>query len=229
MIRVLIVGERQQYCRRLKIELQKEATFTVVGCAPTLEQALHEAQYADVVLVDAASDPEKAVEMIQKITAEHDEVRVLATGVEEGAGEILTYLEAGAAGYVAQNDSREQLLQKMGAAGRNEAIVAPDVAAQLMSRFAELTNTQATLQGPSAAQMRHFDELTPREWEVLGLVAEGLSNQAIADQLCIACGTVKNHVHRILKKLSASNRHEAAAAYLWKLKREPSTKRSSRP
>ena len=122
MIHILIVGERQQDCQRLKRELQQAEEMSVVGSASTLDQALHQAQYADVVLVHAAAETEKTVAMVQRLVLEHEAIRVLATGVEEGAGEILTYLEAGAAGYIARDDSREKLLQKVGAAGRNEAV-----------------------------------------------------------------------------------------------------------
>ena len=74
----------------------------------------------------------------------------------------------------------------------------------------------------STQQMRRFNELTQREQEVLGLLGSGMSNQEIAERLYIEHGTVKNHVHRILKKLNATNRHEAAAAYMLRLKHEGS-------
>lgn len=224
MIRIMTVDDGGEYDRRLRSELQKEDDMIVVGRASTYDRALHQASFADVVLIDATSNREKAVELIRGMRAEHPEVNVLVIGAGKRAQDILAFVEAGAVGYISTEDTAEQLLQKVRAAGNNETIVPPQVAAQLMSRLAELSHTHGGLQGTTGGHMRHFEELTPREWEVLGLVADGMSNQEIANQLYIARGTVKNHVHHILQKLSASNRHEAAAAYLWKLKHENSSR-----
>jgi DNA-binding NarL/FixJ family response regulator len=89
-----------------------------------------------------------------------------------------------------------------------------------MMRLAELTSLRAETGASVDIRERCFDALTSREEEVLGLLGEGMTNQEIADRLFIEHGTVKNHVHRILKKLNAANRHEAAAAHVLRLKRQ---------
>jgi DNA-binding NarL/FixJ family response regulator len=125
-------------------------------------------------------------------------------------------VEAGAAGYVLQEDSVEKLLQKIRAAYNGEALVSPRIAARLMARLAELANMHTTIGVYPSETMHRFAELTPLEREVLHLMSQGYSNQGIADRLIIECGTVKNHVHNILKKLEASNRQEAV--YMMKIR-----------
>jgi DNA-binding NarL/FixJ family response regulator len=93
------------------------------------------------------------------------------------------------------------------AAQRDAALVSPRIAAALMSRISELANWGPETDTGAAS----IEALTPREREVLGLVAQGLSNKEIAERLYIQTGTVKNHVHNIFKKLDVSNREEAAA------------------
>lgn len=220
MMRVLIVDKLRLFCHTLKVVLQKEPDMTVVGCATTAEEALHQAPHSDIVLVNTTFDEEATIKLIRTITSQHPEQKVLAVGVSEAADTILQYVEAGAMGYILKEDSVDNLLQKVRAANEDEAMVSPQVAAQLMSRLAELTSMRSRLWAAPEAQMRRFGDLTPREQEVLGLLGKGLSNQEIADKLFIEHGTVKNHVHRILKKLNASNRHEAAAAYMLRVKNE---------
>ena len=220
MIRVLIVDKLRLFCHTLKVVLQKEPDMTVVGCATTPEQALHQVPHADLVLVNTTIEAESTFELIHKISSQHPSVKVLVVGIAEMTDEILQYVEAGAVGYILKEDSVEKLLQKVRAAQKDEAMVSPQVAAQLMSRLAELSSIRSRLWAAPEAQMRRFRDLTPREQEVLSLLGKGMSNQEIADQLYIEHGTVKNHVHRILKKLNASNRHEAAAAYMLRLKHE---------
>jgi DNA-binding NarL/FixJ family response regulator len=219
-MRVLIVDKLRLFCHTLKVVLQKESDMTVVGCATTPEQALHQVPHSDIVLVNTTLDEESTLKLVRDISSQHSRVKVLVVGVGEDTTTILQYVEAGAVGYISKEDSVEKLLQKVRAAHQDKAVVSPTVAAQLMSRLAELTSMRSKMWAAPEAQMRRFSDLTPREQEVLSLLGKGMSNQEIADQLYIEHGTVKNHVHRILKKLNASNRHEAAAAYMLRLKHE---------
>ena len=220
MMRILIVDKLRLFCHTLKVVLQKEEDMTVVGCATTAEQALHQVVHSDLVLINTTMEAKETVPLIRQMTDEHPQVKVLVVGVAEMSEQILQYVEAGAVGYILKEDTVEKLLQKVRAADENQAVVSPQMAAQLMSRLAELTSMRSQIWATPESQMRRFNELTPREREVLGLLGKGLSNQEIADRLYIEHGTVKNHVHRILKKLNASNRHEAAAAYMLRLKHE---------
>ncbi|NIT57547.1 MAG: hypothetical protein GWN00_15355 [Aliifodinibius sp.] len=125
---------------------------------------------------------------------------------------ILQYIEAGASGYVLQNESVEDMMEKLHAAKEEKALVSPMVAASMIDRLTQLANLDMPL-----AYMENKDnmiyELTPREEEVLGLVADGCTNKEIAEELVIECGTVKNHVHNILKKLEVNSRYEAASIF----------------
>ena len=101
----------------------------------------------------------------------------------------------------------ERLLDNVRAAHQDEALISPTIAAALMNQVAELAqiSTQYTLDPQVVA------DLTAREREVLSLIGDGLTNQEIAERLFIEVGTVKNHVHNILKKLDVNSREEAAS------------------
>jgi RNA polymerase sigma factor (sigma-70 family) len=114
---------------------------------------------------------------------------------------------AGASGYVLEDVSVDNLLDHIRAAHDDQAIVSPEIAAALMNQISELAYVSAQDQLDVTA----VSELTNREREVLNLIGDGLTNQQIADRLYIEVGTVKNHVHNLLKKLEVSNREDAAA------------------
>ncbi|MCI0644148.1 MAG: response regulator transcription factor [Chloroflexi bacterium] len=213
MIRVLIVDKPRLLCQTMRAVLQKQPDMTVVSCASTVEEALAHICTCDVVLVNTTMTHEDTLSLIQDIANQAPEVKVLVVGVGEVSEIILCYVEAGAAGYVLQEDSVEDLLSKIRAAYNDEALVSPRIAATLMSRLAELATMRETLWSYPRDKVDALVELTPREREILSLLGEGLSNQGIAERLIIEYGTVKNHVHSILKKLNATNRQEAAAVY----------------
>lgn len=218
MIRVLIVDTPRLFCHTLRVVLEKESDMQVAGCASTTEEALALINSTDVILVNTTINNEDTLHLIREATANHPKVKVLVVGVSELKEVILHYVEAGAAGYVLKEDSVQQLLEKIRAAHKGEALVAPHIAARLMSRLAELANVQSRFWHTPDTKMHRFADLTPREREVLGLIGKGLSNQEIAERLVIERGTVKNHLHNILKKLNASNRKEAAAVYMINLR-----------
>ena len=133
-------------------------------------------------------------------------------GVDESPESILRYIEAGASGYILQNESVEEMVEKLQAAHEEKAIVSPSIAAALMQRVSHLANLETPL-AYMQARKSQLNELTSREEDVLHLINEGFTNQEIANKLFIECGTVKNHVHNILKKLEVTTRHEAASLF----------------
>jgi DNA-binding NarL/FixJ family response regulator len=144
-------------------------------------------------------------------------VKTLIFGLTETRGQVLRYIEAGADGYVTKDDSAEQLVDTIRAVNRGRAHISPEMAAVLMERLGSYAQLFAEIE----TRFQQEATLTPREREILNLVARGLTNPQIADELVIEVGTVKNHVHSILGKLGVSRREEAAA-YLALMKQDRS-------
>jgi DNA-binding NarL/FixJ family response regulator len=181
----------------------------VVGCATTAEELHFLLPHGNVVLLGSELEHTTAIEMLNTIRMTHPKIKVLVLGLDDNPNAIIRHIEAGAAGYILQDESVIEMVQKLHAAYEEKAIISPSVAAAMMDRLAHL----ASLDTPAAyleARETQLTELTPREEEVLALINEGCTNQEIAERLFIECGTVKNHVHKILKKLDVNNRHEAA-------------------
>lgn len=215
-MRILIVGNNSVPCQSFRDHLPGAETKIVdaVGAGEETFLYLH---YSDVVLVSSAL-PE-ALALVQEISTNYPELSVLVTGVEEETERILQYAEAGANGYLVRDEAVETMVQKIEASVRGEALVSPQVAASLMMRLASLSrNTQARSRYLSTQV--ECEDLTPRQSEVLELLREDLSNREIANRLYIQVGTVKNHVHHILRKLDVHDRYEAVAAYGRWLQRE---------
>lgn len=209
MIRVLVVHQTQLISSIIANVLDEEEDITVIAQASSTEEALDclESQPCEMVLVAATLPENGALRITEEITDSDTNTKVLVIGLPKSKNAILQYVAAGASGYVLQEVSTERLLEHIRAAYDGKAIISPDIAAALMSHINELAqiSTQTDID-PSA-----YAQLTPREREVLDLIGEDFSNQQIADKLYIEVGTVKNHVHNILKKLDVSSRHEAAA------------------
>lgn len=127
--------------------------------------------------------------------------KLVALGIPETERDVVTYAEAGVSTYLAREGSLDELGSIVTAAARGEAVSPPRIVGALVERIAKLSEIS-----------REIATLTPRERQVLRLLDEGLSNKEIAGRLCIEPATVKNHVHRILKKLNVSSRTDAVAA-----------------
>lgn len=210
MIGVLLVNRSKLICSVMAAALGSEPDIQVVGSATSIGQALDlaHAGNCDVILVRNNLPNDGALELVQAITGDELPVKVLIIGVAEREEIILRFIEAGAAGYVLSSESATELVEKIHAAHRGEALVSPEIAGALISRITELTEVRPIPE--YRYRLDQIAELTPREQEVLDLIGEGLSNQEIADRLVIEVGTVKNHVHSILQKLDASDRNDAA-------------------
>jgi DNA-binding NarL/FixJ family response regulator len=190
--------------------LEGEPDIQIVGSAISVDKVLKliRSENPDFVLVRNNLPNEGALELTQTLKDDGSAVKVLVIGVAEQEEVILRFIEAGAAGYVLSDESVTDLVEKIHAAHRGEALVSPEIAGALVSRITELTEVRPIPE--YRYRLDQVADLTPREQDVLDLVGEGLSNQEIADRLVIEVGTVKNHVHSILQKLDVSDRDEAA-------------------
>lgn len=209
MIRVLIVHPTRLVCSLFSSVLDERPNMEVVAQATTEKEARARVQDSNcnLVLVSATLDDNGALALTKKISQDYPDIKVLVVGLPESKYVILQYVMAGASGYVLQDVTVDRLLENIRAAQQDKALVSPTMAAALMDHVAELANISAR----PYLQPDAYSELTARELEVLQLIDEGLTNQQIAEELVIEVGTVKNHVHNILKKLDAASREDAAA------------------
>jgi DNA-binding NarL/FixJ family response regulator len=196
--------------------LEDEPDITVVGCASSREQALKiiREKDVDVALVSIQLSNETALELTSTIVDIAPTIKVLALGLTDNKHHVLKYVEAGAAGYILQDSSVSDLVEAVRMAQRGEAKVSTKVAAAILDRLSKMTKVFSRVDNFILEDNR----LTQRELEVLGFISQGLTNQEIASHLIVEVGTVKNHVHSIIKKLNVNNREEAAT-YLAFIKR----------
>lgn len=162
----------------------------------------------EILLLGSAAPSESALALTRAAVKYQPELKVVIVGLNDAESDSLSFIEAGAAGYILRNASREQILRTLYGVLSGEALISPAVAALLMSRIVELCDTYKTLERALPA-LPHEQSLTAREREVLALIAQGLSNSEISERLCLAQGTVKNHVHNLLSKLQVHSRAEA--------------------
>ncbi len=212
MVRIVIANNSRLACDYIRTALDQEDGFYVVGCATTSEELQFLLPFGNMVLLSPELADDCAFTVLEQIRTSHPQMKVLVMGIEDRVETILRYVEAGASGYVLHNDSVEDMVEKLKAAGEAKALVTPAIAAMIMERLSQLANQDASL-AQAEAKAGQLNELTEREQEVLDLISLGYTNQQIAEELVIVCGTVKNHVHNILKKLEARNREEAASIY----------------
>lgn len=207
--RVLLVNEIRLMCNIIAAAIEDESNIEIVGNATSAEKALAIVRHGmvDVVLVSTNLPRNGALELTNAITQMAPGTKVLALGLTESRERMLRYVEAGAVGYILPDDSLENLLETIRTAKSGQARVSPEIAATMMDRNSEFAHMFAQVE----SSMVELAGLTAREIEVLELIAQGKTNQEIAEHPVIEVGTVKNHVHSILDKLKVSSRREVAA------------------
>jgi two-component system nitrate/nitrite response regulator NarL len=152
-----------------------------------------------VALIDARMPG--SVLVVRRLRAAAPATKTIMLGVDGNEREVIGYIEAGALGYLPRGAGIDDLLTAIDRAARGESTCSPRVTAALMERVTALAERRSSV-AESA--------LTPREFEIVSLLQEGLSNKEIADRLYIELQTAKNHVHNILKKLNVQHRSEVA-------------------
>ena len=197
-IRVLIVDDHEVFGRSLSRVLADEPDIDVVGAVTTAAEALAAAGYVDVLLTDFRLEGTTGVALTRDVLERWPDVRVVVLTASHDETILADALEAGATGFVTKAESLERVVSAVRAAAVGEAIITPSLLGRLLPRLV------GRRRGPNP-------DLTPREREVLALVVQGLSNQAIAEELVLSRDTVRNHVASILGKLGAHSKLQAAA------------------
>jgi DNA-binding NarL/FixJ family response regulator len=202
--RVLIADDQSMVRRGFRMIVDAEPDLEVVAEASDGEQAVAAcARFTpDVVLMDIRMPTVDGLEATRRILASDDAPRVIILTTFDLDEYVFGALRAGASGFLLKNSPPEQLVQAVRLAAGGDALLDPGVTRRIIERFGEWG-------GPDAEPPGELDELTPREREVLELVAEGLSNAEIAERLVLAPGTVKTHVARVLSKLGLRDRVQA--------------------
>lgn len=197
-VRVLIVDDHEVLAASLALVLDDQPDMTTVGVAGTIAKAkaLVVSATPDVVLLDHRLPDGDGVAAIGELRRLRPSAEVVVLTASAADHVLVAAIEAGAAGFVSKTRSLAEVTAAVRAAASGEAVISPELLARLLPRLQR------------GRQSGHND-LTEREREVLGLLAEGLSNAAIAKQLTVSVHTVRNHIANLSAKLGAHSKLEA--------------------
>lgn len=200
-LRILIADDHPMFRRGLRTLLGTVDDFDVVGEAATGQEAVERANAVqpDLVLMDLQMPEGGGITAIRSITMASPSIRVLVVTLFEDDDSVFLALRAGARGYVLKDAREDELERAIRAVGRGEAIFSPAVATRVLTYFASAQTAPSPV----------FPNLTAREREILGLIAQGHANPSIAQQLSLSPKTVGNHVSNIFSKMQVADRAEA--------------------
>ena len=206
-MKVLIVDDHEVVRVGLRALLEKQDGLQIIGEAGTAAEAVDMALSSkpDVVLMDVRLPDESGVEACRKIRSKNPDIHVLMLSSYSNDEAIFAAIMAGASGYLLKQIDAGQLYHAIAATGRGESILDSTASKSIVERV------KAISEGATA---RGIDSLTPRETEILTLIADGLTNQEIADRVCLTEKTVRNYVSSLLLKLGMAHRTQAAIHYL---------------
>ena len=204
VIRVLIVDDDALMRAGLRGVLSSDAAIEVVGEAGDGRDAVHRARMhaPDVVLMDVRMPDLDGIAATEQILAEVPGASVVILTTFEQDDYIFGALRAGASGFLLKRTRPEELIAAIHTIAAGDSLLSPSVTSRVIERMARQP-------APDASRDARLDDLTPRELEVLALVARGRSNAEIAAALVIEESTVKTHVKRILMKLGVRDRVQA--------------------
>ena len=197
MRRVVLVDDHALFRAGVRSEL--EGRVEIVGEAGGVDEAvtLIEAVRPDVVLLDVHMPDGGGVEVVRRVGG-RDDIRFLALSVSDAPEDVIAIIRAGARGYVTKTIDAERLADAIERVAEGDAVFSPRLAGFVLDAF----------RGRGRAEATELDQLTPREQEVLRLIARGYLYKEVAHNLGISAKTVEAHVASVLRKLQLSNRHE---------------------
>ena len=193
-VRILLVDDHAVVREGLRSFLESEQTFSVVGEAADGIEAVDAflKHRPDITIMDVRLPKQSGIEATQKIVSQYPDARIIVMTTFEGDGYIHAALEAGAWAYLLKDAMRHELIAAIQTVHRGKRVLAPSVASAVAASWPRV-------------------HLTPRELEVLALIAKGMRNREIGDVLGTTEGTVKMQVKSILSKLDVTDRTEAVS------------------
>jgi two-component system, NarL family, response regulator NreC len=201
-IRLLLVDDHAIVRSGLRMLLENEADLVLVGEAGSGQQALDLADQLtpDVVIMDITLPDMSGIEVTRRLKQSHPKIAVVALTIHEDQQYFFEMLRVGASAYVPKRAAPDDLIAAIHAASRGETYIYPSLAKLLVNDFLERVGD-----GEETAAM---SGLTPREQEVLSMLAEGKTNDEIAGELVISPHTVARHRENLMGKLGLHNRSE---------------------
>jgi len=200
-IKLFLVDDHHLFLTGVRTELSE--LFPIVGTAGDVDEAITSIRQSgpDVVLVDVHMPGGGGVAVITNVLQTHPETRFLALSVSDSPEDVIAMIRAGARGYVTKSISPGELADAVKRVADGDAVFSPRLAGFVLDAFGGAI---------SAVTDPELDQLTPREQEVLRLIARGLAYKQVARKLSISIKTVETHVSSVLRKLQLSSRHELA-------------------
>lgn len=203
MIKILIVDDHDLVRLGLKTLLDRQTGFQVVGEAGSAQEAVEKAQLLapDVVIMDIRMPEMDGIAACREIKEQNPHTRVIMLTSYADDDEIFASIMAGASAYLMKQSHNEELVRAVERVSRGESLLDPAITSKVLSRIRGMVeNNQPRAQ-----------VLNEQESRILDLIARGLTNRQIAQELFLSEGTVRNYVSGILAKLRLKNRSEAAA------------------
>jgi DNA-binding NarL/FixJ family response regulator len=200
-IRVLVADDHTLFLEGVVALLNSIPEIEVAGTAEDGQEAIKLAAelQPDVILMDIQMPKINGIAATRKIIQTSPHIGVIIVTMFEDDDSVFAAMRAGARGYILKGADQNDMLRAIRAIARGEALFGPSIATRLMT----------FLSAPASSKDQAFPELTKREREILELIAQGLNNPDIAQQLTISLKTVRNHVSNIFNKMQVTDRVQA--------------------
>ncbi len=208
IIKLLIADDHAVVREGTRQILEREADISVVAEAADGEEAVRMADKSnpDVIIMDIAMPKMDGIEATKQIKSLHPNIAILILTAYDDDQFVFNLIEAGAAGYLLKSVRGHELVEAVRAVNAGESVLHPAIARKVLNRFAPVAGKEP--------KQKVLEVLSDREVEVLQLAARGLSNQDIANELCLSLRTVQAHLGHIFNKLQVSSRTEAVVRAL---------------
>lgn len=200
-MRVLVVDDHPLFREGLRARIMRDTDFQIVEEAGTATDALRKAEEfePDLVVVDINLPDKNGIQLVREIRGLRPEMRIMILSMYSEIDHVLDALHAGAMGYVVKGSASERLVEGLEAVARGSHFLDSSLSSEIVKKLMELSPDGTT--HPRDA----YDTLTPRQQEIMRLLASGFSNKKISETLCISPKTVENHRSQIMEKLRLRN------------------------